>query len=221
MQQIQFNNVYFKYPKSSFEISVDSLTLNCGEICIFYGLNGSGKSTLFKLCLGILKAQKGSIKVFDLDVSESSLGQIGKYVGYLFQEPSKQLFTTSVWDEITFIPYLKGVDTKVIQEKAVDLLKKFNLYHLKTRSIYRLSRGEKQRLAIACILMNDIKYLILDEPTTGLDKENRYILYTVINQLLQEGIGVSVITHDNELKNHFKDARFIKMENGKICLTQE
>lgn len=216
MKVIEFNNVNFKYSNSAFNLQIENLILNTGEVTIIHGLNGSGKSTLMKLCIGILKPETGKITVFDNDVSECTLGTIGQYIGYLFQEPSKQLFTTSVWDEITFIPFLKGIDTNTIQTKALSLLEKFNLSHLKTRSIYRLSRGEKQRLAIACILMNDIKYLILDEPTTGLDKKNRYILYSVIEQLINDGIGVSIITHDNEMKKYFKDARFVKMENGRL-----
>lgn len=216
MKVIEFNNVYFKYPKNSFELKIDDLSLNDGEITIIHGLNGSGKSTLMKLCIGILKCDMGQITLFGKDVSKCHLGEIGQHIGYLFQEPSKQLFTTSVWDEITFIPYIKGISVEKIQKKALMLLDKFNLSHLKTRSVYRLSRGEKQRLAIACILMNDIKYLILDEPTTGLDRKNRDILYDVIDKLFEDGIGVSVITHDNEMKSHFKNARFIKMENGGV-----
>ena len=82
-------------------------------------------------------------------------------------------------------------------------IRSYYVLALARRSIYNLSRGEKQRLAIATLLMNDIEYLFLDEPSTGLDIENRKILYDVISDLVKSGIGIAIITHDHEVINKF------------------
>ncbi len=214
MNSIVLSNVSFTYPKSDFTVGVEELTLEAGKLHIFVGRNGSGKSTILKLCCGILRPTEGKITAFGKDLNQMSLGEIGGHISYLFQEPSKQLFATTVWDEMTFASYFKGEDPKEAKDKAVYLLKKFNLYHLLRRSTYRLSRGEKQRLAIAAILMQDVKLIILDEPTTGIDKENRTILYGVIETLLEEGTGVAIISHDNELINRFNNGKVIKIEEG-------
>ncbi|MEG1519729.1 MAG: ABC transporter ATP-binding protein, partial [Clostridia bacterium] len=78
------------------------------------------------------------------------------------------------------------------------------------------SRGETQRLCIASLLMNDLDFLILDEPTTGLDKENREILFKTIDELKNNGIGIAIVTHDNELIDKFSE-NLIELNGGKVC----
>ena len=216
MNSIKLKDVSFTYPKGNFNVNVDSLEFEEGKLYLVLGKNGSGKTTMLKLCCGILKPDSGTVEAFDKNISTMNLGEIGEYISYLFQEPSKQLFATTVWDEMTFAAYFKGEDEIEARDRAIMLLKKFNLYHLIKRSTYRLSRGEKQRLAIATILMQNIRFLILDEPTTGLDHANRRILYNVIKSLINEGTGVAIITHDNEVIEEFSDATFVKVEQGKI-----
>ncbi len=211
---ITLENVRFRYPRGSFIFSVDTFSLRAGEICIIQGQNGSGKSTLLKLCTGILHAEKMKLTLFGNDASEYSLGQIGKYVGYLFQEPSKQIFTATVWEEMTFIAAIREEDPKEIAQKAMILLDRFSLKHLAKRSTYRLSRGEKQRLALASILMQNIHYLMLDEPTTGLDFQNRQTLYSVIDELLKAKLGIAIISHDSELFERFPNARIVTIKEG-------
>ncbi len=216
MRTISLSNVHFSYPREKFSICVDALELREGSLYIFTGKNGGGKTTLLKLCCGILKTETGNIDLFGRDINSMSLGEIGQHISYLFQEPSKQLFATTVWDEMLFASYFIGEDMSLAKERAISLLKKFNLYHLVKRSTYRLSRGEKQRLAIATILMKDIKFLILDEPTTGLDYKNRQILYDVVDELHKGGKGIAIISHDNELISRFASATTITLHAGKI-----
>lgn len=212
---IEFKNVAYKYPKSNFNISINHLSLNKGEITLFTGRNGSGKTTISKLCCGIINCDSGEILIKGEDIKNLSLGGIGKTIGYLFQEPSKQLFTSNVWEEMTFVAGINNIDKNETEEKAINLLKKFNLYDLKERSIYHLSRGEKQRLAIAAILMQNIEYFILDEPTTGLDKENRTAFYDVVDELVKNGIGIAIISHDNEVIKRYNFNRII-IDEGRV-----
>ncbi len=213
---ITLKNISFQYPRNAFRFTAEEFTLKTGEICLVEGNNGSGKSTLLKLCAGILKCEGMGHTVFGNDATNFTLGQMGKYVGYLFQEPSKQIFTATVWDEMTFIGSVLDQNPDEIAKKAIELLDRFSLKHLAKRSTYRLSRGEKQRLALASILMQDIKYLMLDEPTTGLDVANRKTLYTIMDELVKSGLGIAVISHDTELFSRFPEARIVKVSKGGI-----
>ncbi len=212
---ICLRNARFTYPHDNFTLSCDELFLNSGEITYIKGKNGSGKTTLLKLCCGIFQLQAGTLHIFGEDAKKWSLGRIGQSIGYLFQEPSRQLFTITVWDEMTFIGSIRGDDLDATKEKALSLLHRFNMFDKIGRSTYRLSRGEKQRLALAAILMQKIRYLILDEPTTGLDRENKKALHDVIESLLDEGIGIAFISHDNEMIARY-NKRQIMVDNGRV-----
>lgn len=214
---IKLLNARFTYPKNTFTVYCDMLCLNTGRITLVTGKNGSGKTTVLKLCCKILRPQIGSLYIFGEDAKKWPLGRVGQSIGYLFQEPSHQLFTATVWDEMTFIGGIKGNDSEKTKEKALKLLDRFNLLDFKERSIYRLSRGEKQRLALAAILMQDIRYLILDEPMTGLDAKNRNILYSQIESLSDKGIGIAVISHSGELISRYGENKIV-VENGRVVL---
>ncbi len=212
---IKLVNARFAYPKNTFAVFCDKLCFKSGKITLVTGKNGSGKTTLLKLCCGILRPQVGVLYVFGEDANKWPLGRIGRSIGYLFQEPSHQLFTATVWDEMTFIGSIRGENSEETKEKAITLLGRFNLLDLRERSIYRLSRGEKQRLALAAILMQDIRFLILDEPTTGLDSENRNTLYSSIESFLDKGMGIAVISHNKEMISRYGENR-IAIENGRV-----
>ncbi len=212
---IELDGALYKYPRSGFCVRCEELKLYPGEITFITGPNGSGKTTLSKMLCGILPLFEGALLLRGVNATKKSLGYIGKTVGYLFQNPEKQLFATSVWEELTYVPLLKGEQEREVSEKAAELLLTFGMSHLKDRSPYNLSRGEKQRLAICAVLMQGAKHLILDEPTTGLDVENRTILHGVFQTMLERGVGLCVITHDNELKRHFS-ARVICVVQGMV-----
>ena len=212
---ISLKQATFSYPKSNFNFSCEQLDLAAGEITLVVGKNGSGKTTLMKLCCGVLRPQEGSLTIFGEDAGQWTLGRIGKDIGYLFQEPSHQIFSTTVWDEMTFLGSIIGKPHQELQKRALELLGKFALLDLIERSVYSLSRGEKQRLALASILMQDIRYLILDEPTTGLDIANRQNLYAVLDSLFDEGIGMAIITHSPEIITRY-GSRQLQVTEGRI-----
>lgn len=206
----------FHYGRGNFTLFCPSLDFSLGELSLITGSNGSGKTTLSKLMCGILKPQQGEVRIFGKTASSLSLGEIGSQVGYLFQDPSRQLFAGTVWKEMTFADDLLGKEQVSSAVKASTLLDRFDLTALKDRSIYYLSGGEKQRLALCTILMGGARFLILDEPTVGLDRQNRRILYGIIDDLLAEGRGLAVITHEDELIERYPEARRIKVENGQV-----
>lgn len=201
---IRVRNLLFRYPRSDFLLQAQHLDFHAGQVYVIQGKNGSGKTTLSKLLCGILKPNEGSVEVFGKATRVMTLGEIGEQVGYLFQEPSMQLFTATVKDEMTFVSDFLGEESAAVRERSDQLLSLFQLDHLKERSIYRLSRGEKQRLALAAILMSRPKFLILDEPTTGLDQHNRHILYEMIGRLVFQGIGLAIVSHSKELQYRYR-----------------
>ncbi len=212
---IGLEGVIYKYSRGNFELKCDKLEFPTERITLITGPNGSGKTTLSKLMCGILRPQRGRLEIFGNLANDWPLGLIGGSIGYLFQEPSRQLFATTIWREMTFVAGILGENCDGVDRKARELLSRFDLLHLKDRSIHNLSRGEKQRLAICTVLLNGAKFLILDEPTTGLDRKNREILYNLIDGLVAEGTGIALISHEKELIARYGKNN-VKVEDGRV-----
>ncbi len=214
---IVLSDLVFRYKKGNFTLTCPHLSFNQGELSLITGANGSGKTTLSKLMCGIFKPDQGEVRIFGRSTATLSLGEIGSQVGYLFQDPARQLFAGTVWREMLFVHDLLG-QQEPSTERALHLLERFGLASLKERSIYYLSGGEKQRLAICTILMGGAQFLVLDAPTVGLDRQNREVLYEILADLVREGRGIAVITHENELIERYPKALQIKVEHGRVTL---
>lgn len=192
-----------------------SLELFREDFTAIIGPNGSGKTTLGKLMAGIFKPQKGSVFIDNEDSRHMSLGAIGKKVGYLFQNPERQIFAPKVYEELAFPLELKGLDKSLIEEKVQEALTTFHLNHLSNSFPFTLSQGEKQRLALAALLINEPQFLILDEPTTSLDIERKKVFSDILDVLKNKGVGIAVISHDTAfIKKHA--TRIIEMAGGEI-----
>lgn len=212
---IEINNISFKYNKDHSIFNDFSLKLSCEETTVIIGKNGSGKTTLSKLLMGIIKPQKGEINIFGYNLSRLTLGQTGEMIGYVFQYPERQLFARSVIEELTFPLIFKGINMKEANRQADEMLSIFELENVRDSYPFYLSYGEKRRLAIASVLMNKPRYLILDEPTASLDKERIDSLSNVLFKLKERNIGVLAISHNKEFINKHGQ-RVIKLEGGRI-----
>ena len=156
--EIRMENIRYSYPEKArpsaatppFSLVVERYVP--GARSALMGPNGSGKTTLGKLAAGILRPGSGRVLYNGRDISGWPLGKIGGMVGYLFQDPSRQLFAATPIEELSFTMILKGARKQDAEEKAFDVLKKFGLGEIARNSAFTLSRGEKQRLAIAAIL---------------------------------------------------------------------
>lgn len=215
MHFIELKNIEFEYENGKKVFHNFSLDIDKNETTALLGPNGSGKTTLGKLMVGILKPKKGQVCIFNKDTYEMSLSEIGSRIGYLFQNPEKQFFTNTVYDELSFVLKIKGFNEEYIRDKVEEKLKLFHLKGLEKSSPFLLSQGEKQRLAIAAVLINEPEYLILDEPTTGLDNRRKEILLNILNKLKYEGIGMTIISHDEEFVGRISD-RLIGVIRGEI-----
>ncbi len=212
---IVFKDICYKYKKSNFCIENINLEIFTGEITAMIGSNGSGKSTISKIATGILKPTLGSLFVDGEDTSSYRIHNFGLKIGYVFQNPEMQLFTLNVLEEVTFALKYLGVEESKAKERALMLLEKFDLLDKKDSIPLNLSRGEKQRLAICSVLALNPKFLILDEPSTGLDKKRREELYNYLQILSGEGIGILIISHDMNFVNKYPN-RVITIKEGKV-----
>ena len=208
-------DVGFRYDKSDWVLKKINLNIEDGSCTFIIGPNGGGKTTLGKLMTGILKPTVGNVIVGELNTRETELYQIGAKVGYLFQEPERQIFAATVRDELAFVMELLGVEPDIISERVEASLARFELKDVESAFVFQLSRGEKQRLAMAAIMINNPAFLILDEPTTGLDAERKEILSGVVEQFRAKGTGMIIISHDHKFVDRHAD-RVIHVAGGEI-----
>lgn len=210
---IAFHDVEFSYTgREDFRLSMPFFKVNAFERTILTGENGGGKSTLLKLAAGILRPLSGKVLHAGDDIAILKLGHIARSVGYLFQEPGRQLFAPTVMEELCFPLTLTNADAAHAEERAREMLKKFGLLSLIERAPHTLSRGEKQRLALAGAMMNSTKMLLLDEPTTGLDDKNVELL---LGALDESGAGALIISHDARVLAG--GGRVVRVMGGRIC----
>ncbi len=210
---IEIKNISFDYPRGRKVFDNFYLDLKNGETTILAGKNGSGKTTLTKLIMGIFKPSVGEIKIFGQSTARLSLGSIGETIGYVFQYPERQLFGTTVMEELTFPLLFKGQKRQETMDKAEEMIKIFDLEKVKNSYPFFLSYGEKRRLAIASVLMVGPKYLILDEPTASLDKERTDSLSEVLDNLKKRNIGMLIISHNKDFIKRHNDT-IINLEGG-------
>jgi len=210
---LQMEDIRFVYPAKPEGFSLAVKSFSPGLCTALLGQNGSGKTTLGKLAAGILKPCSGRVLYDGQDIADWRLGRIGEHAGYLFQDPSRQIFSPHPLEEIAFPLELRGMPKPDAEKKAQEIISEFELEDIADNTTYTLSRGEKQRLAIAAVMACDPRYFILDEPTTGLDRRRRDLLTGTLHKLMKRGVGVLLITHDRSFADELgADIRF--MEGG-------
>ncbi|SCY52083.1 energy-coupling factor ABC transporter ATP-binding protein [Alkaliphilus peptidifermentans] len=212
---IKLSNVCFGYKDNQDIIKNISLELFKEDFTAFTGPNGGGKTTLGKLMAGIFKPSRGDILIDGTNSKDLKLGAVGKKIGYLFQNPERQIFAPTVEEDITFSLIFKGVEKQQVTMKAQEMMEIFQLSHLRNQFPFTLSQGEKQRLALAGILINEPSFLILDEPTTGLDIERKGQLSSILKELSKRGVGMAVISHDDEFIQNLS-TRIIDIVGGNV-----
>ncbi len=186
------------------------------EIVALVGQNGSGKTTLVKHFNGLLKPTKGRVTVDGMDTREHTVAELSKIVGYVFQNPEHMFFEENVFREVAFGPRNLGLSEDEVERRVRWALKTVNLEGYEDRAPYSLSGGEKQRLAIACVLAMKPRYLILDEPTTGLDARNAAGVIKTIRELREGGHGILLITHDMDLVLELAERVVLLHEGRKV-----
>lgn len=213
---IECDSVRFGYGKTKDAELIHgiSLSIEDGEFVALTGENGAGKSTFSKLLAGILKPSDGKICVNGIDTKKAKNSMLAKTTGFLFQNPDRQLCTYTVRDEIEFgQKALKTGTEEEISKRTEKIIERFGFNP--DEAPFSLSRGQRQRLALASIIAVEPKVMILDEPTTGLDYKECMEIMSAVKELNKNGTTVIMVCHDMELVLDFA-RRMIVLADGKI-----
>lgn len=222
---ISFENVTYTYPfQDSPAVQDISFSVKAGEIVLCTGASGCGKSTLMRLCNGLCPQYfkgdlQGVVRIDGVSTQGEhglSVNDISSLAGTLFQDPEQQFFALNVEDEIAFAHECRGQDAKIIQEKINAVIEQFSIEHIRNSSIHELSEGQKQKLGLASLLSQDLKVLILDEPTANLDPEATLDLAQKLLELKNLGLAIFVVDHRLYWLEGIADSVLV-MEEGKIC----
>jgi energy-coupling factor transport system ATP-binding protein len=193
------------------------LTIRRGEYAAVIGQNGSGKTTLVKHFNGLLRPTEGDVLIDGEPARERSLRSLAQQVGYVFQNPDNQIFASSVFEEVAFAPRNFGLDEQEVRSRVSESLEAVRLGGREEEDPFSLTKGERQRVAVASILAGRPEALIFDEPTTGLDERESRGMMALIGDLNARGHTIIVVTHAMWLAAEFAH-RVIVMREGAVLL---
>ena len=196
---LEVNKLCFGYEEGKNALSEISFTIEQGEMVALVGQNGAGKSTLAKLLCGFERQQKGEIYWKGKDISDFGIKKRAGYIGYVMQNPNQMISKPMVWEEVSFALELAGREPSYIKEKTEEILKVCGLYQFRNWPVSALSYGQKKRVTIASVLVQDPEMIILDEPTAGQDYGHYTEIMEFLVSLNQRGITILMITHDMHL----------------------
>lgn len=179
---IEAKNIEYAYPDKTVGIKNFSLNIEESERVVLLGSNGCGKSTLLKIFAGLIKPTSGNIKIFEKDITKDNYLYFRKNIGFLFQNPDDFLFNQTVEDELLYTPMQLGISNKEAKALISENASYFGIKKLYEKPPFRLSGGEKKRVALACVLQLKPKLLILDEPTSNIDGKTRKRILEFLDQ---------------------------------------
>ncbi|MBZ9687096.1 ATP-binding cassette domain-containing protein [Clostridium estertheticum] len=214
---IETVNLNFQYQDGTKALNNISLKIEKGKKISFLGVNGSGKSTLFLNFNGILKPSSGKVIYGgnEIKYNRTSLHALRKNIGIVFQDPDNQLFSASVYQEVSFGPMNLKLDEGEVRNRVEVALTNTGMIGFKDKAVHFLSYGQKKRVAIADIIAMKPEVIILDEPTSSLDPVHSKQIVQILDKLNEEGMTVILSTHDVELAYAWSDY-IIVMKDGEI-----
>lgn len=216
---LKIENVKYTYKSSDKTVLKNiNLEIKKGEFLGIVGHNGSGKSTLLKIILGLIKTKNGSILINNKDARNLKMEDLILDIGYVFQNPDNQLFCNTVKEEIEFGLKNRNFSEDFITAQRKKVLKIVGLEEKESNHPFSLSRGERQRLAVATMLVTNPKIIILDEPTTGQDSQNLEGLLKLLSELANSfDATIIMVTHDMDVLSRFA-SRIVVINDGNIVL---
>ena len=196
---LEVKNLCFGYTKERQTLRDVTLAINKGEMVSIVGRNGAGKSTFSKLICGFETPDSGEIFFHGQDLLKENIRHRAKYIGYVMQNPNQMISKTMIYDEVALSLQKSGKSEKEIRQKVEDTLKICGLYPFRNWPISALSFGQKKRVTIASVLVQDPELIILDEPTAGQDFKHYTEIMEFLCKLNEQGVTVVIITHDMHL----------------------
>lgn len=210
---LSIRDVSFQYPGGGGRVDDLNMSVYPGEMVGVIGQNGAGKTTLMKLICGLLKPNRGNVLLAGLNTREVPTSRIAGHCSILFQNPDYQLCKNTVTDEVAFGLELQGVDSTEARRRANKVIERFGLPA--EESPFSLSRGQRQVVALASVVVMQPDLVLLDEPTSGLDYRECMTVMDTVSEMANNGCAVVVVCHDMEVVSDFTE-RVMVMANGKI-----
>jgi energy-coupling factor transport system ATP-binding protein len=214
---ISVEHMSYTYPDGTQALRDIDLRIDRGEFIALIGQNGSGKTTLSKCLNGLYKPSRGAVIVDGLDTRSTSIVQMVRRVGYVFQNPDHQLFSANVWDEIAYGPrniQLPADEVRARVEEAAAIVGLTSDDY--EEHPFFLTKGMRQRVAIASILALQPHAIIVDEPTTGQDIPQSLEIMNFLQRLHDEqGHIIIIVTHDMPIVARYAK-RVVAMGQGQV-----
>jgi len=215
---IDIRNLNFVFPNGFQALKNINLTIRKGEYVAIIGKNGSGKTTMVSHMIGLYKPARNSasyVRVGGVDTRATTSAILAERVGFLFQNPNHQLFNDTVDAEVEFGPRILKFPPEKIKETVEEAIELAGIQPYLGKRIDELSKGERQRVAVAAIVAMQPEVLIFDEPTTGQDHRSLKPFIDIMRRIHQEGKTVVIVTHDMSLVAEEAE-RVILMNEGEI-----
>ncbi len=217
---LKAEDLYFSYDDEKTH-SLNGLTLEIrrGHKAAFMGANGSGKSTFFLCCNGIHRPSSGTLYFNGnpVDYSRRGLLDLRSRVGIVFQDPDDQLFSASVYQEISFGILNLGISPRQAQEEVEQVIDELEITPFRHKPTHALSGGQKKQVSIADILVMKPEIIILDEPAAALDPKHTLMVNRIVDRLTEQGITVLISTHDVDYAMAWADDVFL-LKDGKVLM---
>jgi len=214
---LEARHIRYRYPRGQEAIKGISFHFRRGEKIALVGPNGAGKSTLLQMFNGMLRPDSGMM-LFDnrpMEYDRPSLRELRRKVGFVLQNPDRQIIAPTVYQDVAFGPTNLGYSEAEVRGTVTTALRHVGLSGFERRPPHQLSGGEKKRVAIAGVLAMDPDVLVFDEPTSGLDPSGSEDLMELLDELNHEGKTIVISTHDVELAYPWAD-RAILLADGQI-----
>jgi energy-coupling factor transporter ATP-binding protein EcfA2 len=216
---IEVKEISFSYDASNNhkgEVLKDiSISITAGEMVAILGRNGSGKTTLIRHIIGLLQPNRGEVVVLSRNVAHTPTHELAKNIGFCFQNPSHQIVSFNVRDEIIFGLKAHGVDPQEYESRIREALEFVNMLDYIDAEVFDLGKGQKQRVALASVLSLRPEILIVDEPTTGQDPRMAQEIFEILQRLNSAGTTVLIITHQVDYAATYA-SRAIVLGEGRI-----
>lgn len=217
---IEISNLAFEYPDGTLALRSISLDIYANQFIAFIGQNGAGKTTLAKCINGLLKPNSGYVKIDGLDTRErGTTKKIVTKVGYVFQNPDHQLFNNTIYKEIAYGPRNLGLNETDVDERVTEAARVCGVEEdLFKEHPFFLTKGLRQRVAIASILAMRPRTIIVDEPTTGQDLRQSLEVMNFLKDLWQhQGHTIVIITHEMPIVAQYAQ-RVVVLGQGRILM---
>jgi len=213
---LNIDKLWFAYGERAVLRNIN-LEVGRGEFIAVMGRNASGKTTLVKQLNGLLKPSKGRVRLGGVDTRKSTAADLSRRVGYVFQNPNDHLFADTVEDEIAFSLRNRGAEESEITKAVEGMLEEFELGRYRKSYPRNLSGGEKQRVALASVLVGQPEVIVLDEPTRGMDYVLKKKLVSYLDDYRRKGNTVIMVSHDVETIAECAE-RVVLLSEGRVVV---